>query len=189
MNNSPSFLRSAPINTVHSENKQILAYATIDSPLGTIIAVSDDSKLYFLDFSDRSLLQKKMRKLAIALHAHFVEDSTEPLRSIEKELKAYFAGTLEAFTTPIALIGTPFMICVWQKLQTIPYGKTISYADLATSIGKPTACRAVANANGKNMLPIIIPCHRVINTGGGLGGYSSGIERKVWLLEHEKLNQ
>ncbi len=83
-------------------------------------------------------------------------------------------------------MGSPFQKQVWKALQQIPHGQTCSYADLAAAIGKPTACRAVANANGANQLAIVIPCHRVINSDGKLGGYGGGVSKKQWLIDHEK---
>ena len=110
---------------------------------------------------------------------------TEVLRSIESELKAYFEGTLKKFTTPLFLLGSSFQQRVWKELLKIPYGTTRSYAAQAASMGEPKAIRAVANANGANQLAIVIPCHRIINTNGALGGYGGGIARKEWLLKHE----
>ena len=83
-------------------------------------------------------------------------------------------------------MGSPFQQQVWLALQTIPHGQTCSYQELAVQIGRPSSCRAVANANGANQIAIVIPCHRVINTGGALGGYGGGVSRKQWLLSHEK---
>ena len=111
---------------------------------------------------------------------------TVAIKSIEKELKQYFSSKLLEFKTPVHLIGSEFQKSVWQALQKIQIGKTCSYADQAKAIGKPTAFRAVANANGMNPLGIIIPCHRVINTNGELGGYGGGLARKEWLLKHER---
>lgn len=103
-----------------------------------------------------------------------------------KQLDEYFAKTRQRFDIPIDLSqGTPFSQQVWQALQTIEYGTTISYANLAQAIGKPTAYRACANANGRNPISIIVPCHRVIASGGGIGGYSGGVDIKKALLELE----
>lgn len=102
-----------------------------------------------------------------------------------EELAAYFAGSLRLFSLPLDVRGTPFQLRVWQALRDIPYGETWSYARLAARIGQPGACRAVGNANGRNPLPVIIPCHRVIRTGGELGGYSAGLDIKRFLLALE----
>ncbi len=103
-----------------------------------------------------------------------------------RQLAEYFRGTRRVFRLPLHLSGTDFQKKVWRRLMYVPYGKTISYAELANRIGQPKAYRAVANACGQNPLPILIPCHRVIASDGKLGGYSSGLKRKRWLLWHEK---
>lgn len=105
---------------------------------------------------------------------------------IESELAHYFDGVNMIFKTHVHLIGSPFQKRVWEELRKIPPGKTRSYLQIAQLLKKPTACRAVAQANGANQLAIIVPCHRVINTNGELGGYGGGVARKRWLLEHEK---
>ena len=154
----------------------MLYTARLETPLGLMVAVADDESLWSLIFADTSKLAVESKtQVANAL-----------IDSIGKELTLYFAGTLNKFKTPIKLNGTIFQNTVWQALQKIPPGQTCSYADLAKAINKPTACRAVANANGANQFPIIIPCHRVINHNGNLGGYSAGIHRKKWLIEHEQ---
>jgi methylated-DNA-[protein]-cysteine S-methyltransferase len=108
------------------------------------------------------------------------------IEATKRELKAYFAGTPTDFAA-LALDpqGTPFQRRVWQELQRIPRGQAISYKELAQRVGNPKGCRAVGQANGRNPIPLIIPCHRVINADGGLGGFSSGLETKRWLLRHE----
>jgi methylated-DNA-[protein]-cysteine S-methyltransferase len=116
-----------------------------------------------------------------------IENSNHPLLlQLENELLEYFAGQRTIFTLPLNPAGTPFQKSVWQTLCTIAYGETISYASEAKLFGNPKAVRAVANANGRNPISIVIPCHRVIATGGGLGGYSGGIEKKEFLLALEK---
>ena len=102
------------------------------------------------------------------------------------QLNEYFAGKRKKFDLPLSPKGTVFQQAVWKQLQEIPYGKTISYSQLAKSINNPKACRAVGSANGKNPVIIIIPCHRVIASNGGLGGYACGLDIKKQLLELEK---
>lgn len=114
-----------------------------------------------------------------------VAESEPILREACRQLGEYFAGQRRAFDLPLRLAGTPFQEAVWRELQRIPFGTTLSYAELAERIGNAKAVRAVGSANGKNPLPIFIPCHRVIATGGGLGGYGGGLEMKSWLLRHE----
>ena len=112
--------------------------------------------------------------------------TTAPILSIERELNEYFDGKRTAFDTPLFCLGTLFQKQVWEVLLAIPAGETKSYQEIANLLGRPKACRAVAQANGANQLAIVIPCHRVINSSGELGGYGGGLTRKNWLLQHEK---
>jgi methylated-DNA-[protein]-cysteine S-methyltransferase len=105
------------------------------------------------------------------------------------QLDAYFAGTLTQFDIPINLDGTEFQRRVWSQLQSIPYGETISYGELARRVGNPKASRAVGLANGRNPVAVIVPCHRVIGANGKLTGYGGGLDRKTWLLELEAANR
>ena len=114
------------------------------------------------------------------------EPETPVLQQCCLELDEYFAGQRKKFNVKIAFTGTPFQIRVWQELLKIPYGKTISYADLAKAAGNSKACRAAGSANGKNPIAIIIPCHRVIASNGGMGGYAYGLEAKKQLLKIEE---
>ncbi len=113
----------------------------------------------------------------------------DPARSVldhaERELRAYFAGELKRFTVAVAPAGTEFQRRVWTLLQTIGFGATRSYIDLARTLERPGGSRAVGGANGANPIPIIIPCHRVVAADGSLGGFSAGLDRKRWLLRHE----
>jgi methylated-DNA-[protein]-cysteine S-methyltransferase len=108
-----------------------------------------------------------------------------PLNRVIDQLNEYFSCKRQTFDLELAPRGTPFQLAVWNALLEIPYGETISYAELARRIGKPAAVRAVGAANGANPIPVIIPCHRVIGSNGTLTGYGGGIERKQWLLVHE----
>ncbi len=112
-------------------------------------------------------------------------DDRPPLAEARRQFEAYFAGELTAFELPLAPEGTPFQLRVWDELRRIPYGETISYGELARRVGKPSAARAVGLANGRNPLPIVVPCHRVIGADGALTGFGGGIERKRRLLELE----
>jgi methylated-DNA-[protein]-cysteine S-methyltransferase len=108
------------------------------------------------------------------------------IEAAKRELTAYFQGAPTDFAAlTLDLRGTPFQLRVWRELRRIPWGQTISYKELAQRVGRPRAFRAVGQANGVNPIPLIIPCHRVIAADGGLGGYSSGLDRKRWLLRHE----
>ena len=116
-----------------------------------------------------------------------IKPDTPVLQQCCLELEEYFAGKRKKFEVKIAFAGTPFQNRVWQELLKIPCGETISYAALAEAVGNPKACRATGSANGKNPIAIIIPCHRVIASNGGLGGYAYGLEAKKQLLELEKM--
>jgi methylated-DNA-[protein]-cysteine S-methyltransferase len=106
-------------------------------------------------------------------------------RAVREQLAAYFEGNLREFELPMEMPGTPFQRRVWEGLCAIPYGETVSYAELARRIGHAGASRAVGSANGRNPISIVVPCHRVIAADGTLGGYGGGLERKDWLLQHE----
>lgn len=110
----------------------------------------------------------------------------ESVKEAIRQLDEYFKGVRRDFSLKLLLQGTPFQKLVWQQLEKIPYGKVVSYGDVAKAVGRPNAYRAVGNANNKNPIAIIIPCHRVIGSDGKLVGYGSGVWRKEWLLKHEK---
>jgi AraC family transcriptional regulator of adaptative response/methylated-DNA-[protein]-cysteine methyltransferase len=160
--------------------------AWINTPLGAMIAIADDKYLYFLEFADWRGLKKEIDKLKHETKCEITIGSNGPIKSITQELKEYFQGKLKKFKTPIRELGTPFQQQVWAELKKIPYAATRSYLDIAMLLGKPTAFRAVANANGKNRFAVMTPCHRVINHNGNLGGYGGGLTRKKWLIEHEE---
>jgi AraC family transcriptional regulator of adaptative response/methylated-DNA-[protein]-cysteine methyltransferase len=160
--------------------------AQIETPLGPMLAISDEKSLCLLEFTDRRGLVRELERLHLTIKAPLVSGKPTPIHSIEKELNAYFEGTSQDFKTPIQLMGTPFQQEVWKVLMRVPYGETRSYGAQAESLGRPSAARAVANANGANQVAIVIPCHRIINTDGGLGGYAGGLHRKQWLIDHER---
>jgi AraC family transcriptional regulator of adaptative response/methylated-DNA-[protein]-cysteine methyltransferase len=161
-----------------------LKMTSFDTELGPMMALASESHLYLLEFLDKKKLEAELENLKLRTKAEISKGITKPIQSIQEELKHYFKGTLKEFKTPLCLSGTDFQKQVWGELLRTPYGKTRSYA--AQALGKPTAYRAVANANGANQLVIVVPCHRIISSKGDLGGYSSGLERKKWLIEHER---
>jgi O-6-methylguanine DNA methyltransferase len=165
--------------------ESIYQQTEIITPLGSVITISDDSFLYLLEFVDRKNVAQEIEQFICKTSSVIIEGSTSITELISKELNDYFAGKLQRFTIPIQLMGTPFQNSVWKELQNIPYGQTYSYKQLAKAINSPKGYRAVARANSMNQLAIIIPCHRVINTNGKLGGYAGGLYRKKKLLEHE----
>lgn len=112
--------------------------------------------------------------------------ANQHLDAAERQLAEYFAGERQVFDLVLEPMGTPFQLAAWQVLRTIRYGTTISYAEQARALGKPSAVRAVGGANGRNPLAIVVPCHRVVGADGRLTGYAGGVDRKAWLLDHER---
>lgn len=161
---------------------RIFNMKAISTPLGNMIAIADEDALYFLAFED----QKNLRNLSFTKKDFLSEQKNPIINSITRELSKYFEGALTTFKTPLFFTGTPFQQLVWKTLRTIPGGETRSYKNLARLIGNPYACRAVAQANSANPFSIVVPCHRIITAHGKLGGYSGGLKRKEWLLNHEK---
>lgn len=156
-----------------------------DTPIGRMIAVGDERDLFLLQFIDQDSLSRQLERLQARTKLSIVSGVTAPITSIQRELALYFEGKLSEFKTPLFLGGTSFQKIAWQALYKVPYGRTLSYKDLATAINNPKAYRAVARANATNNIIIVIPCHRVISNDGKLGGYNAGLERKQWLLAHE----
>lgn len=148
------------------------------TPIGMLhIAVLDDGRLLRIDLPEHPKAQPGPlpgAKRDAAACAHVVE-----------QLQQYFAGERREFTLALDLRGTPFQLAAWRALQSIPFGQTSSYQQQATRLGKPTAMRAVGGANGKNPIPIVVPCHRVIGKDGALVGFGGGLSCKQWLLGHE----
>lgn len=168
------------------KTNNILKAAWLDTPLGPMLAIANEEALYLLEFVDRRGLEREIERLRKKTKSAIIPGHTAAINSIEKELQQYFKGTLKEFKTPLVFLGSDFQKQVWEELRKIPSGKTRSYAELAAIIGKPTAYRAVANANGANQFAIVVPCHRIINTSGALGGYGGGLARKRWLINHER---
>lgn len=153
--------------------------------MGPLIAIANEEALFLLAFHDCKGLEREIERLCMRTKSVLVPGMTPIIHSIDIELKAYFQGRLTSFQTPLCLGGTAFQKKVWTALQGIPLGETRSYVDIAQNLAMPTAYRAVANANAVNQFAIIIPCHRVIQANGHLGGYAGGVRRKAWLLNHE----
>ena len=149
-----------------------MASTVVDTPIGPLGLTASDSALQGVMFDD-----KRVR----------VEGSSPVLDEAARQLDAYFAGELVAFDLPLELNGSEFNRRCWLALASIPYGQTVSYGEQARRLGLGhDAARAVGAANGRNPLPIVLPCHRVIGADGSLTGYGGGLERKKWLLEHEQ---
>jgi methylated-DNA-[protein]-cysteine S-methyltransferase len=149
-------------------------YAVVDSPLGPLTLVADEGSLaglYMLEQRHRPVIEGPRN------------DTVLP--QAREQLEAYWRRELKEFDVPLCLRGSPFQQAVWAGLQSIPYGETRSYGELAAAIGRPGASRAVGLANGKNPVGVVVPCHRVVGSTGSLTGYGGGLERKKWLLDLE----
>jgi methylated-DNA-[protein]-cysteine S-methyltransferase len=156
-----------------------LFYTQIDdSPVGPLLLAGDSEALHVLAFGIGSRPRD--------IDGDWILDTRGVLKTVRKELDAYFAGRLKKFTTALAFNGTAFQNEVWKQLTRIPYGETISYMELANRINNPKAVRAVGMANGANPIAIIVPCHRVIGSNGSLTGFGGGLPNKRALLELEK---
>ena len=153
-----------------------------------MIAAATDKGICMFEFADYKLLDLQLRQLAVSFKTPLVQGENPHFDTLRKQLKEYFKGERKSFDIPLDLVGTEFQKQVWRSLLKIPYGCTTTYAKQAAVLGKPSAVRAVANANGKNKISIILPCHRVIGTNGTLTGYGGGIWRKEKLLDFEKKN-
>ncbi len=173
----------------HNQNiicRTVLTAAWLETSLGPMVAIASEAALYLLEFVECKGLEREIECLLKKTNSTIVSGHTPVIASIENELKAYFNGSLQKFETPLIPLGTPFQRQVWDALIKIPFGETRSYLEIAQAIGKPTAYRAVAQANGANQLALLIPCHRIIQNNGALGGYAGGIALKQWLIHHEK---
>ena len=150
-------------------------YTYVESPVGPLLLTSDGERLTGIFFDYES----------VNVTAWVRSDDAAPFGETERQLGEYFAGARSDFDLPLAPSGTDFQRRVWTELTHIPYGVTISYGELARRVGNPNASRAVGLANGRNPIPIVVPCHRVIGANGTLTGYGGGLERKQLLLALE----
>ena len=169
-----------------SRNATVVRLSRVLTPLGPMLLGSTDSGVALLEFTDRRMLETQLQRLARKRNCAFVPGETDAGRRLQQELAAYFEGRLTAFDTPLEPAGTEFQQAVWRVLKDIPYGETRSYGEQAIMLGRPSAVRAVARANGDNPIAIVVPCHRVIGADGTLTGYGGGLWRKRWLLHHEQ---
>lgn len=158
----------------------------IETPLGPMIAVCSTSQMHLLEFVDRKALKTELSKLDKLAKGKVGIGKTQPGEQIRGELNAFFDGTSANFSTPLAYGGSEFAKSVWDELRLIPPGQTRSYSEIAKRIGRPSATRAVARANGANQIALVVPCHRVIGADGSLTGYGGGLWRKQKLLEIER---
>ena len=158
----------------------------ISSPIGELILGIGRGGCRLIEFADRSDARRSLAALPYNLRVSGADQAL--FRQVESELAAYFAGSASASGAPgipLDLRGTAFQVAVWQALLGIPHGETRTYAEIAGAVGNPAAVRAVGSAIGRNPVSVLVPCHRVVRTGGGLGGYGGGLWRKEYLLEFE----
>ena len=169
---------------IAAEGLADVSYAQVDSPFGTLLVAGTPRGLVRLAFPEESV-ESVLEGLSLRLSPRIVESSA-PLELVRRELEEYFAGQRRHFEIPLdwSLVG-PFGRRVLRVTSEIPFGGVLSYAEVAAEAGSPRGSRAAGNALGSNPIPIVIPCHRVLRSGGALGGYGGGIERKRWLLELE----
>lgn len=173
----------------HSKDKQIINVAYIETDLGLMVAAATVRGICMFEFADYKLIDLELKQLKEMFKAPLVQGENPHFDTLRTQLDAYFSGQRTSFDIPLDLVGTEFQKQVWLALLQIPYGCTTTYAKQAALLGKPSAVRAVANANGKNKISIILPCHRVIGTDGTLTGYGGGIWRKKKLLQMEIENK
>jgi methylated-DNA-[protein]-cysteine S-methyltransferase len=155
-----------------------LSFTRISSPVGALKLIATESALVAVAWRDQGAGQVPVVD-AVQCGSHAVLDAAAT------QLAEYFAGTRREFELPLEFMGTEFQCRAWRALQTIPYGETRTYADMARLIGQPTAVRAVGAANGRNPLSIVVPCHRVIGSSGALTGFGGGLDAKAKLLALE----
>jgi methylated-DNA-[protein]-cysteine S-methyltransferase len=160
----------------------MIRYARYPSPLGEVIVIANDAGIWSVDFVDA--------KYARRIDPEWIEDpQSSPLRECIRQLAEYFAGKRRDFDLPLAPRGTPFQERVWNEIARVPYGKTISYGELAKRAGAPGQARAAGAATGRNPVGVVIPCHRIVGADGSLTGYAGGLDRKQRLLELEGVLQ
>jgi methylated-DNA-[protein]-cysteine S-methyltransferase len=170
----------------HMNHRLQLFIDRLDTPIGEMLIVTDlEGYLRAVDWTDHETRMNRILRVHYGTNG-FSLDSTCIPNGVTNAISKYFQGDLAAIDTlPVKTGGTPFQGDVWRALRDIPCGTTVSYMNLAKQIGRPSAIRAVGSANGSNPVGIVVPCHRVIGTDGSLTGYGGGIERKLWLLDHE----
>jgi AraC family transcriptional regulator, regulatory protein of adaptative response / methylated-DNA-[protein]-cysteine methyltransferase len=173
-----------PPGRSREEDCVIVSWA--ESPLGPLVIGTTAEGICLVEFTDRRALEGQFATLRQRFGRAIVPGQHDHLEQLKEELTSYFAGKRTEFRVPLVYPGTPFQVAVWDRLRAIPYGQTLSYEALARAVGVPGAQRAVGRANGQNRICILLPCHRVVNKDGRLGGYGGGLWRKQYLLDLER---
>lgn len=166
------------------ENK--VYFSQFGTPIGDMLAMETDRGICLLEFVDRDGLDLEVHGILKKARGKLIDGGRNFSALLAEEMEAYFLECKSPFSTPLDLFGTEFQLRVWNSLTEIPAGMTCTYSQLAEKIGKSDAVRAVGNANARNPVAIVVPCHRVIGANGDLRGYGGGLWRKEWLLQHEK---
>lgn len=170
------------LNASNSKNSNEYAFQFYETPLGGMVGVASDKGLCLLAFCNQKYLFQHLSEISVKRNATIRKMSNNILKEVKNELETFFQNKLKAFTVPIDFVGTDFQIKVWKALLDIEYGTTYTYLQLSNKIANASSVRAVSNANAKNKISIIVPCHRVIGTNHSLTGYAGGIDRKQQLL-------
>lgn len=157
-----------------SANENFISF--LESPLGWLEITTSQTSLLQIDFLKQKPKQKESKSLP------------DIMKKTKTQLKEFFSGKRKKFDLKLDMYGTDFQKKVWKALQKVPYGKTLSYKEIAEKVGNSKAARAVGLANNKNPIPLVVPCHRIVGSNGKMVGYASGVNKKVWLIDLEKQN-
>jgi AraC family transcriptional regulator, regulatory protein of adaptative response / methylated-DNA-[protein]-cysteine methyltransferase len=181
-----AFVRTFGAAPSAARDADCVRIAWVESPVGPLLVGGTEKGLALVEFTDRRALESQLATLRRRLGRVLVPGTNGHVERAQGELAEYFGGRRREFDLPLDVPGTPFELAVWAELRKVPYGETRSYEDLAVALGRPGGSRAVGQANGRNRIAIVIPCHRVVNKGGALGGYGGGLWRKRFLLDLEQ---
>lgn len=186
LNSSNRYHKGSRIKTNKTHTVFMIKVINIETPLGEMIAGATRDGICLLEFIDRRPDSDLLKPIAKIMGSEVKGGSNKHLRSLKKQLREYLRGKRKEFTVSLITPGTDFQQAVWKNLLNIPFGTTLSYGEQARNLKNIKSARAVAQANSSNRIAIVIPCHRIIGSDGSLVGYRGGLERKKWLLNHER---
>lgn len=169
-----------------ADDQSVILISRLTTPIGPMLVCATSEGICLLEFTMRKMLETEFEDLQKRLKAPILTGENAHIIQLKRELEEYFKGERQVFEVALHQVGTDFQQLVWDELLRIPYGTTTSYQKQAKAMGRDTAVRAIASANGCNKIAIVIPCHRVIGSDGSLTGYAGGLERKQWLLDFER---